>query len=97
MRHITAYGCRPKVSRSFRKAKEVKSAMRKSKLTQEDRAIRMMLAFLCVATEAEASLLRKVQILDKFELSDLEIAKVCGCTTQSVANARAMRKKLHLQ
>ena len=69
--------------------------MTKSKLTQEqqDRAIRMMLAFLCVATEAEASLLRKVEILDKFELSDIEIAKVCGCTTQSAANARALRKR----
>jgi Ni,Fe-hydrogenase I small subunit len=73
--------------------------MKKSKLTQEqhNRAVRMMLAFLCVATEAEASLLRKVEILDKFEFSDIEIAKVCGCTTQSVANARALRKRIRKQ
>jgi hypothetical protein len=41
------------------------------------RQIRMMLAYLCVASEKEASLERKVEILDKFSLSDSEIATIC--------------------
>ena len=53
----------------------------------------MMLAFLCVATESEASLVRKVEILDKFELPDLEIAKVCGCTEGAVRTARVRRRQ----
>ena len=55
--------------------------------------IRLMLAYLCVTKEAEASLPRKVQILDRFDLSDSEIAKVCMCSTQSVSNARQILKK----
>jgi hypothetical protein len=73
--------------------KEGKGAM-KAKLTQEqqDRAVRLMLAYLCIATESKASLIRKVEILDKFDLPDREIAKVCGCTIPSVANARVKRR-----
>jgi hypothetical protein len=52
-----------------------------------------MLAYLCVAQEAEASLARKVQILDRFGLPDNEIAKVCMNTAQSVRNARQTLKK----
>jgi hypothetical protein len=52
-----------------------------------------MLAFLCVSKEAEASLERKVQILDRFRLKDGEIARVCGVAVQSVRNARANVKK----
>lgn len=51
-------------------------------------SILLMLAYLCVATEKEASLERKVEILDKFELSDAEIAIVCGSKLQSIRNAR---------
>jgi hypothetical protein len=54
----------------------------------ESGSIRLMLAYLCIATEKEASLERKVEILDIFDLSDAEIAKVCGCKAQSVRNAR---------
>ena len=54
----------------------------------------LMLAYLCVAKEAEASIVRKVQILDRFGLTDTQIAKVCGAAVQSVRNARfAVRKK----
>ena len=54
----------------------------------------LMLAYLCVAKEAEASLERKVEILDRFDLSDTQIAKVCGKALQSVRNARVnVRKK----
>jgi hypothetical protein len=56
-------------------------------------AIRLMLAFLCVATEKEASLERKVEILDKFELSDSEIAKICSSAVQSIRNARHYLRK----
>ena len=59
----------------------------------EEDDIRLMLAYLCIATEAEASLERSVQILDRFSLSDAEIAKVCGAAVQSVRNARANVKK----
>lgn len=56
----------------------------------------MMLGFLCVATESAASLERKVAILDRFELSDGDIATICGSATQSVRNARqAYRKTSH--
>jgi len=58
-------------------------------------SMRLMLAYLCVATEAEASLVRKVQILDKFDLSDAEIAKVCGRSVGSVRNARLEAKREH--
>jgi hypothetical protein len=54
---------------------------------------RLMLAYLCVATEKEASLERKVEILDRFGLSDAEIAKVCGSKNQSIRNARHSVKK----
>jgi hypothetical protein len=59
----------------------------------EDKTIRLMLGYLCVANEAEASLVRKVQILDRFDLADSEIAKICGCSTPSVAVARLKGKK----
>lgn len=55
--------------------------------------IRLMLGYLCVAKEAEASLARKVEILDRFDLKVTEISKICGCNSQSVRNARALRKK----
>ncbi len=48
----------------------------------------LMLAYLCVANESEASLERKVQILDRFQLPDGTIALVCGSAVQSVRNAR---------
>jgi hypothetical protein len=60
---------------------------------KDDNAIRLMLAYLCVVKEAEASLVRKVEILDRFDLSDSEIAKVCMCSAQSIRNARQILKK----
>jgi hypothetical protein len=51
-------------------------------------SVRLMLAYLCVATEKEASIERKVEILDRFELSDAEIAKICKSAVQSIRNAR---------
>lgn len=62
-------------------------------MNNEDPTIRLMLGYLCVANEAEASLARKVEILDRFELPDVEIATICGCTPQSVRNARQQLKK----
>lgn len=60
---------------------------------KDDDTIRLMLAYLCVAKEAEASLVRKVEILDRFGLTDSEIAKVCKTSVQVVRNARQMLKK----
>jgi hypothetical protein len=62
-------------------------------MNKEDPAIRLMLGYLCVANEAEASLVRKVEILDRFSLSDAEIAIICGVAHQSVRNARLTLKK----
>ncbi len=56
-------------------------------------ATRLMLAYLCIATEKEASLERKVEILDRFGLSTAEISKVCSSAKQSVRNARNYLKK----
>jgi len=61
--------------------------------TDSPEAIRLMLAFLCVATEKEASLERKVEILDKFDLTDSEIAKICSSAVQSIRNARHYLRK----
>lgn len=58
-----------------------------------DKSIRLMLGYLCVSKEAEASLARKVEILDRFSLPDAEISTICGCTMQSVRNARQGIKK----
>jgi hypothetical protein len=52
-----------------------------------------MLAYLCISTEPQSSLVRKVEILDKFGLTDEEIGKVCGCSKQVVANSRFKRKR----
>jgi hypothetical protein len=49
---------------------------------------RLMLAYLCISTEKEASLERKVEILDRFDLDDADIAKVCKSAVQSIRNAR---------
>jgi len=62
-------------------------------MNDNNSATRLMLAYLCIANEAEASLVRKVEILDRFDLADAEIAKVCGASVQSVRNARLQRKK----
>lgn len=59
----------------------------------ENATTRLMLAYLCVATEPEASLVRKVQILDRFGFSGGEIARICGSSVQAVLNARVIGKK----
>lgn len=56
-------------------------------------SIRLMLAYLCASTEKDASLERKVEILDKFALTDKEIAQVCGGAVQSIRNARHSVRK----
>lgn len=60
----------------------------KKKRNDEDDKLRLMVAYLCIAKEAEASLERKVEILDRFDLSDAQIAQVCGAAPGSVRNAR---------
>jgi len=65
----------------------------KKKKKNDDDTLRLMLAYLCIAKEAEASLERKVEILDRFDLTDAQIAQVCGAALQSVRNARANVRK----
>jgi hypothetical protein len=64
----------------------------KSKDNSSD-STRLMLAYLCIATEKEASLERKVEILDRFGLTDTEIARVCKSAVQSIRNARHYLRK----
>ncbi len=59
----------------------------------ESRQIPLMLGYLCVATEKEANLIRKVEILDRFGLSNDEIALICDCKGQSVRDARQKLKR----
>lgn len=66
---------------------------KKKQKKNADDTLHLMLAYLCIATEAEASLERRVQILDRFKLSDAQIAQVCGAAVQSVRNARANVRK----
>jgi hypothetical protein len=51
-------------------------------------SVRLMVAYLCISTETESSLERKVEILDRFDLTDSDIAKVCKSKVQSIRNAR---------
>lgn len=62
-------------------------------MNNEDPKIRLMLGYLCIANEAEASLVRKVEILDRFTLTDSEIATICNCALQSVRDACQRIKK----
>lgn len=59
----------------------------------EDNKTQLMLGYLCIVNEAEASLVRKVEILDRFKFKAEEIAQICNCTTQSVMNARSKGHK----
>lgn len=59
----------------------------------DDKSVRLMLGYLCIANEAEASLVRKVEILDRFNFQAAEIAQICGCSLQSAFNARVKGKK----
>lgn len=52
---------------------------------------RLMLAYLC--TRDGRNLREKVDILDRFGLSDSEIAKVCKNAVQVVRNARLANRK----
>lgn len=65
----------------------------KSSEGEKNSSTKLMLAYLCIATEKEASLERKVEILDRFDLSTAEIAEVCGSAEQSILNARHYLKK----
>ncbi len=62
-------------------------------MKNDDNAMKLMLAYLCISKEAEASLIRKVEILDRFDLSDLDISTVCNRSIQAVRNARHLQKK----
>jgi hypothetical protein len=67
--------------------------MNRKPLPTDSDSVRLMLAYLCISTEKEASLERKVEILDRFQLEDLEIARVCKSAVQSIRNARYVATK----
>jgi len=71
----------------------MKSPGKTSALKDLSDPTRLMLAYLCIATEKAASLETKVEVLDRFRLSDSEIATVCGVGPQSVRNARYFLRK----
>jgi hypothetical protein len=50
----------------------------------------LMLGYLCVRDKKNLS--EMVEILDRFCLGDPDIATICGCTLQSVYNARQKAK-----
>jgi len=62
-------------------------------MPDNDSAVRLMLGYLCVSRDTEASLASKVEILDRFKLPDSEISAICGANVQSVRNARLALKK----
>jgi hypothetical protein len=80
---------------TIKRAKRKRTRTEKTRAKKSDNdASKLMLAYLCVSTEGpEASLVRKVKILDRFNLTDAEIAKVCSSTVQSIRNARQFAKK----
>ncbi len=41
----------------------------------DEKTVRLMLGYLCTATEADASLVRKVEILDRFGLSAADVRR----------------------
>jgi hypothetical protein len=51
----------------------------------------LMLGFLCV--KGIESVNEKVSVLDRFGLSDADIATICNCARQSVRNARQQNSK----
>ncbi len=53
---------------------------------------RLMLAYLCISPEKGATLERKLEILDRFGLTDAEISTVCAAKMQSIWNARHSKK-----
>lgn len=65
----------------------------KKKIFSEARQTLLMLGYLCVATEKDANLIRKVQILDRFGLTDDEVSLICDCNAQSIRNARQQLKR----
>jgi len=62
--------------------------------TQEIKTEMLMLAYLCI--KGENGLNKQVEILDRFDLNDIQIAKICGAAVQSVRNARGRKKKVKL-
>jgi len=72
----------------------MKSATKDREPGEHPDSVRLMLAYLCVATlDKEASLITKIEVLNRFGLSNLEIATVCGSTVQSIKNVRSGLRK----
>ncbi len=73
---------------------KLKTRKKASKTKEKGDRTQLMLAYLCIASQgSDASLPAKVEILDRFDLPDADIAKICKCSIQSVANARQIAKR----
>jgi hypothetical protein len=59
-------------------------------VSSEKNSRELMLAYLCI--KDVPGLNERVSILDRFSLSDSDIAAVCGVAEQSVRNARQRNK-----
>lgn len=55
--------------------------------------ILLMLGYLCVKDEGIEKIEQKVEILDIFELSGSDIAKICKVKEQAIKDARQRLKK----
>jgi hypothetical protein len=62
----------------------------KSELSETSPEI-LMLGYLCI--KSADNLIEKVSILDRFGLTDDDIATICGSAVQSVRNARQKKSK----
>jgi DNA-directed RNA polymerase specialized sigma24 family protein len=60
------------------------------KSNPEKKQAELMLAYICIKDIPRLN--ERVSILDRFDLSDSEIASVCGIAEQSVRNARQRKK-----
>jgi len=65
--------------------------MAKKELPAKTNPETLMLAYLCI--KDEDGLVQRVAILDRFGISDTDMAIVCGVALQSIRDARQKRKK----
>lgn len=55
-------------------------------------SIKIMLAYLCV--KDLEGLPQKIEVLDQFDLTDIEKANVCNVKVQTIRNTRSKSKKI---
>lgn len=66
--------------------------MAKEKIEIEKQIV-LMLGYLCINNIEITNLSQKVDVLDRFGLTDAEIAKICVTKEQGIRDARSRAKK----